>query len=164
MEKITNFTKDTPQNLRQFVLFTLYSEIFAFDILNIQEIIIVEKITPLPYMPPYILGVVNLRGNITGVIDLAKFLNLPYDSQPSSSERINVIITIFNKKNLGFTAHEIKGVKSFDTEKIMPAKVGIESHIKPFIEGVAKDEANNLISILSLENLLTSEELLQYEA
>ncbi len=55
----------------QYLVFTLGGEVFAIDILQISEIIEVDEITEVPMTPPTVRGVINLRGAVVPVIDLA---------------------------------------------------------------------------------------------
>ncbi|MCE4556697.1 chemotaxis protein CheW [Roseateles cellulosilyticus] len=61
---------DTAGNARQFLSFTLGSELFGMDIRTVREIIQHGAITPVPLMPDFVRGVINLRGAVVPVIDL----------------------------------------------------------------------------------------------
>jgi len=61
----------------QLVCFKLGDEEYAFDIMDIQEVVRVQEMTHIPQLPDFVLGVLNLRGNIISVFDLRKKLHLP---------------------------------------------------------------------------------------
>jgi len=61
----------------QLVCFKLAQEEYAVDITSVQEVIKVLRITPVPQMPPFVLGVINIRGTITPVFDMRKLFKLP---------------------------------------------------------------------------------------
>lgn len=65
------------ENMMQLVCFKLAQEEYAVNIYNTDEVIKVSKITPVPQMPEFVLGVVNLRGNVYTVFDLRKKFGLP---------------------------------------------------------------------------------------
>ena len=66
------------ENAQQFLSFSLHGEMFAVGILNVKEIIEYGNLTEIPMMPPFIRGVINLRGSVVPVIDLsARFGNPP---------------------------------------------------------------------------------------
>ncbi len=68
----------------QLVCFVLASEEYAVDISHVQEVIRVQKITPVPQMPAFALGVINIRGSIIPVFDLRRQFQLqekPLDDQ-----------------------------------------------------------------------------------
>jgi purine-binding chemotaxis protein CheW len=62
---------------RQLVCFNLAGEEYAVDITHVQEVIRVQRITPVPQMPDFVLGVINIRGNIVPVFDLRRQFQLP---------------------------------------------------------------------------------------
>jgi len=61
----------------QLVCFKLAQEEYAVDITNVQEVIKGQRITPVPQMPPFVLGVINIRGSIIPVFDMRKLFKLP---------------------------------------------------------------------------------------
>jgi len=61
----------------QLVCFNLADEEYAVDITHVQEVIRVQKITPVPQMPDFALGVINIRGSIVSVFDLRRLFGLP---------------------------------------------------------------------------------------
>ena len=71
-EKIIN-----SDSMIQLVCFKLAEEEYAVNIIDIQEVIRVKKITHIPQTPNFALGVINLRGNIIPVFDLRTWLKLP---------------------------------------------------------------------------------------
>jgi purine-binding chemotaxis protein CheW len=66
--------------IRQLVIFTLDTEKYATPISEVREVVKGAEVTPVPGSPPFIVGVVNLRGKIIPVLDLEKL----FDLQPSS--------------------------------------------------------------------------------
>jgi purine-binding chemotaxis protein CheW len=61
----------------KYLTFTLYSESYGIDVLKVREIIRLANITAVPQMPPYIRGVINLRGKIIPVFDLRLRFGFP---------------------------------------------------------------------------------------
>ena len=84
------------------VEFALADGRYAIDIHLIREIVEMVPITPIPRAPPYITGVINLRGEITNIVNLNKHLALP-PKELSKSQKIIV-----------FTADTIKGKQRWD--------------------------------------------------
>ncbi|MFW5815933.1 MAG: chemotaxis protein CheW, partial [Wenzhouxiangella sp.] len=60
----------------QYLTFKLQSETYAFGILNVKEILEYGKITKVPMMPDFIQGVINLRGEVVPVVNLARRFGL----------------------------------------------------------------------------------------
>jgi purine-binding chemotaxis protein CheW len=61
----------------QLVVFGLGKEEFAVEVTQVREIIRMQEITRMPKSPHFVEGIINLRGQIIAVIDLAKRLNIP---------------------------------------------------------------------------------------
>jgi purine-binding chemotaxis protein CheW len=61
----------------KYLVFRIGDEDFGFDVLDVQEIIGLRKVTRLPNMPPFVRGVINLRGKIVPVMDLRRKFGLP---------------------------------------------------------------------------------------
>ena len=74
----------------QLVSFQLGHEVFAIDILGVQEIIRLAEITPVPNAPHYVEGVVNLRGKVIPIINLRARFGLPA-TEPTKETRIVVV-------------------------------------------------------------------------
>lgn len=65
------------KNVLQLVCFKLADEQYAMDIISVHEVIRWQKITPVPQMPNFVLGVVNIRGSVVPVFDLRVKFGLP---------------------------------------------------------------------------------------
>ncbi|HOX23036.1 MAG TPA: chemotaxis protein CheW, partial [Elusimicrobiales bacterium] len=83
----------------QLVCFKLAQEEYAVDITRVQEVIKVQRITPVPQMPQFVLGVINIRGSIIPVFDMRKLFKLPEKAFDDLSKILvlkhdNVVISI----------------------------------------------------------------------
>src|ERR1700759_2700267 len=81
-----------PAQVAQYLTFNLGSEVFAIGILAIKEIIEYSALTTVPMMPPYVRGVINLRGAVVPVLDLSVRFGKP--ASPVSKRTCIVIIEI----------------------------------------------------------------------
>ena len=81
---------------QQYLTFSLGSEMFAIGILAIREIIEYGNLTEVPMMPPFIRGVINLRGAVVPVIDLA--VRFGRQAQENSKRTCIVIVEIVSDK------------------------------------------------------------------
>ena len=61
---------DEKNEVVQYLAFKLEDNIFAFNVLKTREVLSYTKITPIPCTPPYVAGVLNLRGSVVSVVDL----------------------------------------------------------------------------------------------
>ena len=75
MNQLTNTDKkEAKADIAQYLTFQAGDETFAIEILDVKEIIEIEAITKVPMMPPFIAGIINLRGRVVPVVDLSNRL------------------------------------------------------------------------------------------
>lgn len=139
----------------QLVGFTINSQEFGVDISQIREIIREVKITKLPNSPDFVEGVVNLRGNVTPVVDLRRRFRM---EQKDRNEDSRIIITELAQGVVGFMVDNVTEVRRV-TESIIeappPTAVRSDSY---YVSGIAKLEEGLLI-ILDLEKVLSAQEI-----
>ena len=70
-------TDKNTMSSRQYVTFNLGDELFAFEVTTTREILSLAAITKVPQTPEYVLGVINLRGQVVPVVDMRLKLGLP---------------------------------------------------------------------------------------
>jgi len=141
--------------LLQLVTFGIGEEEFGIDILKVQEIIRTMAITKVPNSPPYVEGVINLRGKVIPVIDLRSRFNMEYRAHDSHTR---IIVIELHGMIIGFVVDEVSEVlriQSNTVEPPPPVVSGIESE---YIKGVGKLD-DRLLILLDLEKLIPVEEL-----
>lgn len=144
--------------LLQLVTFGIGEEEFGIDILKVQEIIRTMAITKVPNSPPYVEGVINLRGKVIPVIDLRTRFNMDYRVHDNHTR---IIVLQIHGMIIGFVVDEVSEVlriQSNTVEPPPPVVSGIESE---YIKGVGKLD-NRLLILLDLEMLIPVEELIQH--
>lgn len=137
-----------------FVTFSLAEETYAIDVLQVQEVLKVTEIAPVPGVPNYILGIINLRGDVVTVIDGRRRMGLP-DQELGDQSRI-VIIDVDNQ-NVGILVDSVAEVVQIAAEDIDPAPAVGSDQSSRFILGV-NSSSDGLTIIISLEKLLSDEE------
>ncbi|MDD5066991.1 MAG: chemotaxis protein CheW [bacterium] len=166
MEKIEKTAGRSRASLkgRKYLAFSLSSEVYGIDILKVKEIIGVPEITHVPRLPAFIRGVVNLRGKIIPVLDL----RLKLDFEPREyDERTCIIIlevdTAEGLIQLGVIIDRVLDVMNLTQEQIEPSpSFGVKINTA-FILGMAKVN-NKVISILDIQQLLTTEDMSQLQS
>jgi purine-binding chemotaxis protein CheW len=141
-------------DLIQMVSFVIDREEFGVEILRVQEIIRLVEITRVPHAPPFVEGVINLRGKIVPVIDLRKRFHL---STREADKDTRIIVVELSDRVVGFMVDSVREVIRVDRHLIEPPPdlaIGIDAH---FITGVAKLD-DRLLIILDLDEVLTSDE------
>ncbi len=126
-------TKD--YNERQLVVFNLGSEEFGVNINEVNSILKMSPITRIPNAQDYIEGVINLRGQIMVVIDLAKKLGLP---QKERDKNTRIIVIETSETMVGMIVDHSREVIRISEEQIQPPPALITQKVKSeYLEGVA---------------------------
>ena len=101
----------------QIMTFTCSDETYAFDIKDITDIIEIPEITRIPRLPEFLLGVINLRGQVVPVMDFNLRIGKPkqeYDSKTC------IIVTERDKANIGITVNRVLDVESISKKDVIP--------------------------------------------
>jgi len=143
----------------QFLTFELNGEAYGIDILNIREIIDYGHITRVPMMPAFIAGVINLRGSVVPVVDLARrFSEIPSERTKRSSIVILEVEYEEQKLEIGITVdvvNEVIGILSNEIEPAPPFGTKIRTD---FISGMGKVD-DQLLVLLDTRVILSVAEL-----
>lgn len=138
--------------------FKLNDEVFALDIKSVKEVLDYTKITKIPQTPDYMLGVINLRGNVAPVVDLKMKFNMPPSERTVNTCIIIVEVEIEGKSHIvGILADSVKEVVEFDVKGIEEAPtIGLNIDID-FIRGIAKKD-DEFVIILDINKIFSTEE------
>ncbi len=139
----------TNSDVLQLVCFKLADEEYAVDITRVQEVIRVQAITPVPRMPDFVLGVVNIRGSVVPVFDLRKKFKLQEKEFDDATK-----ILVVNVKNvlLSFIVDEILDNIKLDSSSIDPTPNVKMQISKECVIGVGLRE-NRMIVILDIDRI-----------
>ncbi|MBE3086570.1 MAG: purine-binding chemotaxis protein CheW [Bacteroidetes bacterium] len=148
---------ETGGKIIQLIVFNLGGEEFGVDIAQIREIIRTGPITPIPYSPDFIDGLINVRGEISVVIDLKKRFLLRIKKE---IEEKHIIMTEQDKNLIGLKVDEVTEVLRIHEEEIKTAPELVDKIDTIYIRGVLILE-NRLIIILDLEKVLSEGELVK---
>ncbi|MDO8378748.1 chemotaxis protein CheW [Phenylobacterium sp.] len=123
---------------------------FAIDIMSVREIRGWASSTPLPHAPPYVRGMINLRGVILPVVDLGSRLGLG-TSQPDSSSV--VVVAQINGRQVGLLVDAVCDILLL-TENMLQETPDVGSTvIQDFVQGVMTTEGG-IVTLLSLDEVL----------
>ncbi len=146
--------KSINENLVELATFFVGNALCGMDILKIQEINKLIDMTTVPQAPSYVLGILNLRGQIITSIDLSKKLGLG-ETNLSRDPR-NVIVNS-KGEHIGLLVKQISDVVQADTTKFEPPPSNMGGIQGEFFTGVYKT-TDKLIGILDVEKVLKLEE------
>ncbi len=139
----------------QLVSFTVGDELFAVDILSVQEINRMMSLTKVPQSIDGIEGVINLRGRIIPVLDL----RVQFGLVPSElSEESRIIVVEVQGNTIGFIVDSVQQVLLIDRSIIEPTPQMTTSIDSSYVDGMAKLD-DDLLILLNLDNLLSPEAL-----
>jgi len=149
--------KDDKESLdtEQVVVFKLANEEYAAPILDVQEIITTGDITPFPNVPTYIAGIINIRGTVATIINLAKKFSLTRKDETNVDKYI--ILTNTGKSLFGIMVDDVTSVMKIPKANIKEATKMSDNKIQnEFVEGVAVID-ERVILILNFQKILDEE-------
>lgn len=135
---------------KQLVCFKLADEIYAFEIIHVQEVIRLQHISLLPQMPEFVLGISNVRGNVLPIYDLRKKCKLP---EKAFDERSKIIILSDEEELYGYVVDEV-----LENIKVSASTIEAAPKVKmplaqECIQGIAMDSARAIV-ILDVMQLI----------
>ena len=144
----------TSEEVFQWVTFKLENEVYGVNVMQVQEVLRYTEIAPVPGAPDYVLGIINLRGNVVTVIDTRlKFGLMPAEVTDSS----RIIIIEAEKQVVGILVDSVAEVVYLKASEIDPApSVGTEESAR-FIQGVS-NRKEDLLILVDLNKLLSDNE------
>ncbi len=140
----------------QLVLFRLEEETYGIDIHKVRELVsFKEKITPIPDMPPFIRGLLNLRGTIIPVMELRTRFKMPKGQYDKDSV---IIIVQVGTKLIGLLVDRVSDVAFLGNDQIQSTpEFETDIHAK-FLDGVGMIK-ETMVILLNVDRLLSQEEL-----
>jgi purine-binding chemotaxis protein CheW len=143
----------------QLACFRIGTEMYALDIMRIREIIRPQRLTPVPKAPPFIEGVINLRGAVVPVVDLRKRFEQP---AAGPERRTRILICALAGKVIGLMVDEVAEVRRYTRQEIQPAPQFLRGRGSEFFLGVCRRD-DQLVMLIDLEKILSSGERIDLE-
>jgi len=138
------------------VEFVLAYERYAIETRYVREVHPLESLTPLPCTPAFVLGIVNLRGEILSVIDLKKFFDLP---EKGLTDQNKVIVLRSGNMVFGVLADAVAGASRVRVADIQPSLPTLTGVREAYLIGVTLERT----VILDAEKLLADEKIIVQE-
>jgi purine-binding chemotaxis protein CheW len=139
----------------ELIAFNIGEQQFCLSTSAVREIRGWTNTTPLPHAPPFVLGVVNLRGVVLPIVDLAVRLGFP-PSQPTA--RHAIIVAEVGNQVAGLLVDGVSDIFTCEDEKIQPTPEIAAETAKLYLRGVIAMDGR-LIGVIDIVNLLPSTEL-----
>lgn len=143
----------------QYLTFILSEEEFSLPIIHIKEIVEYCEITPVPLVPSFIKGVINLRGGVVPVIGLAERFGM--EAGEITKRTCIVIVEIEHNSEvalMGCIVDKVLQVRDIEDDVIDPAPSFGSTINIDFIKGMAKID-EKIVAILEIEKILSVEEI-----
>lgn len=147
----TNILLEAGNNQLELLKFKVAGQYYAINVAKTDESIDYMEVTPVPLSRPEIKGILAIRDTLVTVIDLKKVL---FDEYTEITPSTSIILTNFNKLNLGFVVDEIVGISRFSWLHILKPEATISNTDEGIITGLVKDE-NRIVCILDFEKIVS---------
>lgn len=134
----------------ELIAFRLGGQEFCVDIMSVRDIRGWTPTTPLPHSPDYVKGVINLRGSVLPVIDLAARLGFR-STEPTA--RHVIIVTQVGNQSVGLLVDAVSDILTINAETIQPTPDVASELARAFMKGVLAIEGR-MISLIGLDSVL----------
>lgn len=131
-------------------IISLGGEIFTIDLLNVREVFVVESITPVPGVPPGLVGVTNLRGTVIPLLDLRPMFSL----NAVAALQYAVVVQQGNWQ-VGVLVDAVPEIRTIAKDQFLPAPAGTGKGAFPFVSTVVNLE-DRLRGVLEMSVMLSS--------
>ncbi|MBA6326992.1 chemotaxis protein CheW [Colwellia sp. MB02u-6] len=142
------------EEILQWVTFKLDRETYGINVMQVQEVLRYTEVAPVPGAPTYVMGIINLRGNVVTVIDTRKKFGL---ESAEINDNTRIVIIEAETQVIGILVDSVAEVVYLKSSEIDVApNVGNDESAK-FIQGVSNRDGELLI-LVDLNQLLSDEE------
>jgi purine-binding chemotaxis protein CheW len=153
---MSEFVAKATSDDRELVAFCIGEQAFAVDIMSVREIRGWSAVTPLPQSPAYMRGVINLRGAVLPIMDLAARLGLPVNE---ISVRSVIVVVKVGDRLIGLLVDAVSDILSITSSLIQPPPDLACDRVKSFVKGLISVDGQ-MISEIALERLMPEPEAL----
>ncbi len=148
-------TKGAEEHI-EVVEFLLTHEKYAIESTYVREVHPLKELTPLPCTPSFVLGLINVRGEILSVVDVKKFFDLP---EKGLTDLNKVIIVHMDEMEFGILADVIIGVRSIPLNEIQPSLPTLTGIRAEYLKGITSER----LVILDAAKILSDKRIIVHE-
>ncbi len=156
LRRIDARTKLAGANKLEILLFTLGTDLatgrketFGINVFKVREVMRIPEITRAPEMPPSVEGMISLRGNLVPVVDLAKYIGIQTDTEPSI-----MIVTEYNGNTQGFLVGEVDTILRLDWSEMRVPPAMLTAQMGGLVVAVTELKDKRLVMMLDVEKIL----------
>jgi purine-binding chemotaxis protein CheW len=147
---------DATDGFLELLEFRLATERYAVEMTHVQEVQPLRDLTPLPGVPAFIPGIVNVRGRILPVLDLKKFFDLP---EQGLTDLHRIILVQGRDVELGLLADTIVGIRRLAPGRLQPSLSTLTGIRADFLKGVSDER----LVVLDLERILSDPKIVVHD-
>jgi purine-binding chemotaxis protein CheW len=140
----------------EIVEFHLASETYGIESSYVREVCPLRELTPLPGTPPFVLGIINVRGRIVSILDIKKFFDLP---DKGLTDLNKVLILHGRTMEFGLLADALVGVRKIPTSELQASLPTLKGIREEYLKGVTKER----VVILDAEKLLADKKIIVHD-
>jgi len=138
----------------QWVTFLLDQEVYGVNVMHVQEVLRISEIAPVPGADDYVLGIINLRGNVVTVIDTRQRFGLG----PKESDDLSRIIVVEIDDNvMGLLVDSVAEVVYLKQSEIEPSPTVNNDESAYYIQGVSSRD-DDLLILVDIDKFITAKE------
>ncbi|WP_039017990.1 chemotaxis protein CheW [Halocynthiibacter namhaensis] len=151
---MTDEPQDNPADLTEYLSFRIGAQEYTVDIMSVREIRGWTEATPLPHAPEYVRGVINLRGTVLPIVDLAARLALPPDE---GNDRSVVIVVQQNGETVGLLVDAVSDILTIARSDLQTPPDMAADNQHRFVSALIIED-DRMIRVLDLQSTLTTGE------
>lgn len=137
----------------RFLLFQLSAEFYCVPIQQVKEVVTAPDLTRVPLAPEFVIGIMDLRGEIISVLDVRGFFGL---TAVEKQDAVRIIVTDVAGSLAGIITDRIEGTLELTKNQIQPPLATVKEELRRYTIGQAQKN-NAIITILDLEKVFRSE-------
>jgi purine-binding chemotaxis protein CheW len=138
------------------VCFHLHGQEYAADIANVVETLVVRPVTRVFLTPAWLAGIMNLRGDVVAVLDLACLLGMP---PTVLTEESRIVLTRHQGRRAGLLVDGLAELRSLDLTRIEPPPATLAPEVAAFLRGIVTVDGGEVVRLLDLPALFESDRL-----
>jgi len=138
---------------RELISFQIGEQEFCVDITSVREIRGFTPATPVPHAPNYMRGVINLRGAVLPIVDLAA--RLGFDATEATDRHVIIVAQILGQ-TVGLLVDAVSDILTITDEVVQPTPDVASDMAKTFVRGLLAVEGR-MISLVGLDHILPQE-------
>lgn len=142
----------------QIIVFGLGGTRYGVEMRYVNEIVHEPRLTDVPGLPHWVMGVSNLHGDILSVVDLTRFLALESNTDLPPT---NLVVAHAAEQRVGLMVHSVELIYTFPSDLILSPPFKIDTNVVPYLRGAVERE-NDFIRLLDCERLLLGSEMQQF--